>query len=109
WLPLGATADSVGSTADPRLWWPLNAANFVLPKVTSTFTRGIIGNEPPTLTYGPGLEVFNAALAKEFRLRESRALQFKIEAINALNHFNPNNPNTTLTDRKSTRLNSSHT
>ena len=97
WLPLGATPASVGSTADPRLWWPLNAANFVLPKVTSTFTRGIIGNEPPTLTYGPGLEVFNAALAKEFRLRESRALQFKIEAINALNHFNPSNPNTTLT------------
>ena len=97
WLPPGATPASVGSTADPRLWYPFNAANFVLPKVTSTFTRGMIGNEPPTLTYGPGMEIFNAALVKEFHLAEARVLDFRIEAINALNHFNPGNPNTTLT------------
>jgi hypothetical protein len=97
WLPAGASPASVGSSADPRLWFPFNASNFVLPTVSSTFTRGMIGNEPPTLTYGPGVEIFNLALLKEFAVTESRRLEFRLEAINAFNHFNPSNPNTTLT------------
>ncbi len=96
WLPSGATPASVGSTADPRLWYPFNPANFVLPTVSSTFKRGMIGNEPPTLTYGPGVELFNLSLVKEFRIKESQRLELKLEAINAFNHFNPGNPNTIL-------------
>ncbi len=97
WLPAGATPSSVGSTADPRLWYPFNRSNFVLPAVTSPFSRGMIGNEPPTLTYGPGVELFNLALLKEFHVTESKRLELKVEAINAFNHFNPSNPNTGLT------------
>ena len=97
WLQSGATPQSVGSTADPNLWYPFNRANFVLPKDIPTFTRGMIGNEPPTLTYGPGVEIFNISLQKDFRIKEGQRLEFKMEAINAFNHFNPNNPNTTLT------------
>jgi hypothetical protein len=105
WLSSGATPSSVGSTADPRLWYPFNGSNFVLPKVTSTFTRGMIGNEPNTLTYGPGVEIFNLSLLKEFRVTESKKLEFKVEAINAFNHYNPSNPNTTLTLNYATGVN----
>ncbi len=96
WLQSGAQPSSVGSTADPRLWYPFNPGSFVLPTISSTFTRGMIGNEPPILTYGPGVELFNLSLAKEFKVRESQSLAFRVEAINAFNHFNPANPNTTL-------------
>ena len=60
---------------------------------------------PPILTYGPGLELFNLALQKEFRVRETQRLQFKVEATNALNHFNPANPNMTLTRNYNTGAN----
>lgn len=97
WLPSGAKPSDVGSTADPNLWYPINVNNFVLPKDFAPFSRGIIGNMPPTLTYGPGLELFNLALQKGFRVAEGKRLEFKFETINALNHFNPSNPNMTIT------------
>jgi hypothetical protein len=97
WLPSGAKPSDVGSTADPRLWYPVDPNNFQLPKNFAPFSRGMIGNMPPILTYGPGMELFNLALQKEFRVTESQRLQFKVEATNALNHFNPSNPNMTIT------------
>jgi hypothetical protein len=83
--------------ADPNLWYPVNVNNFVLPKDYQPFSRGIIGNMPPILTYGPGLEIFNLSLMKGISLTESKRLEFRIETINALNHFNPSNPNGTIT------------
>jgi hypothetical protein len=65
----------------------------------------MIGNEPNTLTYGPGVEIFNLSLLKEFRVTESKKLEFKVEAINAFNHYNPSNPNTTLTLNYATGVN----
>jgi Carboxypeptidase regulatory-like domain/TonB-dependent Receptor Plug Domain len=97
WLPSGSTPSTVGSTSDPKLWYPINVNNFVLPKDFAPFSRGIIGNMPPILTYGPGMELFNLSLLKEFRIREGQKLEFKIESTNALNHFNPANPNMTIT------------
>jgi len=105
WLPSGATPSSVGSTADPNLWYPVDPNNFQLPKNYSPFFKGIIGNMPPILAYGPGIELFNLALQKEFRIKERQRLQFKIEATNALNHFNPSNPNMTLTRNYNTGVN----
>lgn len=106
WLPSGAKPSDVGSKADPNLWYPINTNNFVLPKITSTFSgRGIQGNMPPTLTYGPGLEIFNLSLQKEIPLSESKRLEFKIETINAFNHFNPANPNMTITRNYQTGAN----
>jgi hypothetical protein len=97
WLPSGAKPSDVGSTADPRLWYPIDPNNFQLPKGYAPFTYGMIGNEVPVLAYGPGLELFNMALQKEFKVKESQRLQFKVEATNAFNHFNPANPNMTIT------------
>ena len=97
WLPSGAKPSDVGSTADPKLWYPIDPNNFQLPKDYAPFARGMIGNMPPVLTYGPGLELFNLALEKQFPIHEGHRLEFKIEAINALNHFNPANPNMTIT------------
>jgi hypothetical protein len=105
WLPSGAKPADVGSTADPRLWFPIDTNNFQLPKNYAPFAKGIIGNMPPILTYGPGLELFNLALQKEFRIRERQRLQFKVEATNALNHFNPSNPNMTVTRNYTTGAN----
>ena len=44
-------------------------------------------------------------MQKEFKVRESQRLQFKVEATNALNHFNPGNPNMTLTRNYNTGVN----
>jgi hypothetical protein len=93
WLPSGATPSSVGSTSDPRLWYPFAVSNFTLPSLTSLG----VGNTPLTLTYGPGFENFDLALYKDFRLgKETRVLQFRVDTYNTFNHFNPGNPNTSL-------------
>jgi hypothetical protein len=105
WLPSGAKPSDVGSTADPNLWYPIDPNNFQLPKGYAAFSRGIIGSMPPVLTYGPGLELFNLAMQKQFRIKERQRLEFKIEATNALNHFNPSNPNLTLTRNYNTGVN----
>ena len=93
WLPDGTTPAQAGSKSGPRMWFPINPASFVLPGPNSLG----IGNTPPTLTYGPGFENWDLSLFKEFRLgRESRVMQFRVEAFNAFNHFNPGNPNLSL-------------
>jgi hypothetical protein len=94
WLPSNATPASVGSTAPSNLWYNFNPASFVLPSATSLG----IGNTPPTLTYGPGVENVDLSLYKDVKVwGENKILTFKIEAFNALNHFNPSNPNSGLT------------
>ncbi|HEY3441319.1 MAG TPA: carboxypeptidase regulatory-like domain-containing protein [Paludibaculum sp.] len=105
WLADGAKPSDVGSTSDPRLWYPMNTNNFQLPKDFASFSRGMIGNQPRNLTYGPGLELFNLALQKTIRIRETHKLEFKVEATNALNHFNPANPNMTITRNYNTGAN----
>lgn len=86
------TAPPAGT--DPRLWYPFNKANFVLPPAESRGT----GTTPPTLLYGPGVANIDLALAKEFRFRsESKSLELKVETFNTFNHFNPSNPNSSLT------------
>jgi hypothetical protein len=94
WLSSGATPASVGSTASNALWYPFNASSFSLPPVNSLG----IGNTPPTLTYGPGVENVDLNLFKQFHIfGEGKNLELRFQAFNALNHFNPNNPNTSLT------------
>ena len=92
WLSSGATPSSVGSTAPANLWYNFNPASFVLPPVNSLG----IGNTPPTLTYGPGVENVDLSLFKQFKVMEGKMLELRFQAFNALNHFNPNNPNTSL-------------
>lgn len=93
WLPAGATPASVGSTSSSALWWPFNPASFSLPSATSLG----IGNTPPTLTYGPGVNNTDLNLYKQWHVfGEGRTLEIRFQAFNALNHFNPSNPNTSL-------------
>jgi hypothetical protein len=40
-----------------------------------------IGNTPPTLLYGPGAFNLDLSLAKEFRLGESRSLEFRSKRL----------------------------
>jgi hypothetical protein len=89
-LPAGAARPA---NAPEGRYYPLNAANFSLP---GPATLGI-GNTPPTLFYGPGLENTDFSLLKDVRLRnESRVIEFRAQAFNVFNHFNPGNPNTSL-------------
>ncbi len=105
WLPSGAKPSDVGSTYDPKLWYPVDPNNFQLPKNFATFQMGAIGNMPPNLFMGPGAQVFNLALQKTINFHESHRIEIKAEATNALNHFNPNNPNLTLTRNYNTGVN----
>jgi hypothetical protein len=74
------------------LAYNFNAASFSLPPVNSLG----IGNTPPALTYGPGVENTDLNLYKQFHFGERRVLELRFQAFNALNHFNPGNPNTAL-------------
>jgi hypothetical protein len=95
WLPDGTAPPS---TTESRLWYPFHAATFVLPPGA---TLGL-GNTPPTLTYGPGFQSIDLAVAKAFRIKEQKSLEFRMEAFNALNHFNPSNPSSSITRNYST-------
>jgi hypothetical protein len=90
YLPAGTAAPA---GFDSKSWRPFNKASFVLPPADSLG----IGNTPPTLLYGPGQWNMNLALSKEFRVKESQTVEFKVETFNTFNHFNPSNPNTALT------------
>lgn len=102
WLADGATPSSVYTgvnaslaAVDPRLWYPFNAASFVLPSATSYG----IGNAQPTMTYGPGVMNFDFGLQKDINItvrERNTTLSFKVEAFNVFNHFNPGNPSTGL-------------
>ncbi|HEY3826307.1 MAG TPA: TonB-dependent receptor [Bryobacteraceae bacterium] len=67
----------------------LNAAAFGQP-ATGTF-----GMSPANLL-GPGLFNINAALVREFRIKERHTIQFRAEAFNLLNHTQPTNPNASI-------------
>jgi len=94
WLSGNPAPGSVGSTASPALWYKFNPASFSLPPVNSLG----IGNTPPALTYGPGVENADISVFKQFRVwGEGKILELRLQAFNAFNHFNPGNPSTSLT------------
>jgi hypothetical protein len=51
------------------------------------------GNLGYNALYGPGSVSMDAALHKQFRIREGQSLVFRLEMFNAMNHMNPSNPN----------------
>ncbi len=57
---------------------------------------GRYGNAMTGLIRGPGQEIYNMALFKEFHITEKNFFEFRAEAFNTFNHTNPNAPNTTL-------------
>jgi hypothetical protein len=65
---------------DPLTGW-FDTAAFSRPD-----GRGDIGNAPRNAVVRPGINNWDLALFKNFRLGERRALQFRAEAFNVLNH-----------------------
>src|SRR6185503_11037928 len=53
-------------------------------------TRGTLGQN---VIEGPGQWRFDAALRKEFKIGETKALQVRVDAVNVLNHPEPQAPN----------------
>jgi hypothetical protein len=69
------------------------------PGPCGTFTAanfGRYGDAMTGLIRGPGQDIFNTALFKDFNIMEKVHIEFRAEAFNTFNHTNPNNPNTTL-------------
>ena len=109
---LAARPDQVPgtSTNGPKLWkqsataeW-FNTGAFACPGTTTpgacgtapSAGWGFYGNAQTGIIRGPGQELFNMALFKEFHFTEKDFLEFRAEAFNTFNHTNPGNPNTTL-------------
>jgi hypothetical protein len=92
----GATADDVrrqhSSTAD-RIAMYFNTAAFV---PLNDVPRGIYGNAPRGLIYGPGDSTTDLALLRYVDLGSSVRLQLRGEFFNAFNQVNFGNPNTNL-------------
>jgi hypothetical protein len=74
-----------------------NTAAFV-PVPISPITQATIrpGNLSPFLLHGPAYWVVDIALAKNFRITESKKLQIRADAFNAFNHVNLNDPDNGL-------------
>jgi hypothetical protein len=73
---------------------PRNGRPYFNTSLFSVQPLGTTGNVPRRFFSGPGMSNFDLALSKTFPLRESLALQFRIEAFNAFNHAQFFRPNT---------------
>jgi hypothetical protein len=95
----GSSTDRCDLAGDPYLdpsrsrsavaaaWF--NTAAFKAP------AAGADGNTSRNLFDGPGQKLVDAALFRQFRLRESMKLEFRAEMTNSLNLVNLSNPTTT--------------
>jgi hypothetical protein len=109
---LAARPDQVAgtSTNGPKTWktgstkqW-FNTSAFTCPGGTTpgpcgtapAAGFGFYGDAQTGIIRGPGQELFDMSLSKEFHFTERDFLEFRAEAFNTFNHTNPGNPNTTL-------------
>jgi len=72
--------DPMDFDGDPLTGW-FNTAAFSRPA-----GRGDIGNSPRNVVQRPGINNWDLALFKNFRMTSTRAFQFRAELFNALNH-----------------------
>jgi hypothetical protein len=70
------------------LWFDTSA--FVLPAL------GTFGNAGVGILRGPGLDVIDLSVSKQFALGETRTLQARVDVFNLLNHPVFNAPDRTL-------------
>jgi hypothetical protein len=106
------------TTNGPKTWkngstqtW-FNAAAYVNPTGTqpnSTLSNALLyygyyGNAQNGTIRGPGQEVWNVSLFKEFHITERNFFEFRAEAFNLLNHANPSNPNTSIGNANMNRI-----
>ncbi len=103
------------STNGPKTWKPslcgatcqwFNGAAYVDPTahigggaanpLYATLYYGYYGTAQNGTIRGPGQEVWNLSLFKEFHWKETNMVEFRAEAFNLLNHANPSNPNASI-------------
>jgi hypothetical protein len=59
-------------------------------------TPGVFENSGRNILIGPGFQPWDLSLLKNFRVRETRNLQFRAESFNVFNHTNFTGINTTV-------------
>jgi hypothetical protein len=104
------------TTNGPKTWktgstqqW-FNEAAYVNPTVSqngvsnATLYYGYYGNAQNGTIRGPGQEIYNLSLFKEFHITERNFFEFRAEAFNLLNHTNPQNPNTSVANANEDKI-----
>jgi hypothetical protein len=104
------------STNGPKTWktgstqqW-FNEAAYVNPTVSvngvsnATLYYGYYGNAQNGTIRGPGQEIYNLSLFKEFHITEQNFFEFRAEAFNLFNHTNPQNPNTSVANANEDKI-----
>jgi len=97
---IGASSARASVTGNPNLsagdrtpahWFRTEA--FVNPTL---MTPGVFGNSGRNILIGPGFQQWDLSLLKNFRIFETRNLQFRAESFNVFNHTNFTGINTTV-------------
>jgi hypothetical protein len=99
----GVDGALTGSTAEranlilPNPYAPAkNAAQYLNPAAFQAPATGTYGNLGIASIEGPGWVTIDMGLVRNFRIRESQALQLRGEAFNLPNHTRLDNPTTAL-------------
>src|SRR6185437_690890 len=79
-----------GSQRNPNLWFDINAFPF---PATYTF-----GNSGRNVLIGPGVNLLDGSIRKEFAVTEAQRIEFRAEFFNMLNHPNFGQPDNFIDD-----------
>jgi hypothetical protein len=79
----------------PQNWFDIDAFHVIDPDNGDPFH---FGNAPRNSLIGPGQNVFDFELRKEFKLTESQRIEFRTEFFNAFNHANYSQPDNFIDD-----------
>jgi hypothetical protein len=82
-----------GATDDPHQYITGGGGFFINPAAFAVPATGRFGNCPPRAFHGPGIGNVDLSLFKQFRLTETKRVEFRAEFFNAFNHPNFANPN----------------
>jgi hypothetical protein len=85
-------ADQIGDANGPK-----TAAEFFNPAAFAVAT-GHFGTSRPGAILGPGLQVWDMSLIKNFKFAERVGLQLRLETFNTFNHGNPSAIDTNVGD-----------
>ena len=85
-------ADQIGDANGPK-----TAAEFFNPAAFAVAV-GHFGSSRPGALLGPGIQVWDMSLIKNFKFAERVGLQLRLETFNTFNHGNPSGIGTNVGD-----------
>lgn len=94
----GVGLDRPNVSGDPYLQ-NTSTRQWLNPAAFTVAAPGTFGNAGRNSLVGPGYFDVDAALSRDFKVRESKALQLRFEFFNVFNHTNFNNPGATLSSK----------